>query len=133
MKDVNIEEKEIKNQINIYIKKCKPKYFKKDDVNEIMELMENIIKYIDKLKIERNIENDILKNKNNLLNSKLEIIKINLENNMNVQGILIYLDNLKNDENLIIRMFLKTYLYIFYIIFYLLTIFNNKKTIKKIK
>ena len=133
MKDVNIEEKEIKNQINIYIKECKPKYFKKDDVNEIMELMENIIKYIDKLKIERNIENDILKNKNNLLNSKLEIIKINLENNMNVQGILIYLDNLKNDENLIIRMFLKTYLYIFYIIFYLLTIFNNKKTIKKIK
>jgi hypothetical protein len=95
--------------------------------------MENIIKYIDKSNIERNIENDILKNKNNLLNSKLEIIKINLENNMNVQGILIYLDNLKNDENLIIRMFLKTYLYIFYIIFYLLTIFNNKKTIKKIK
>src|SRR4051812_45503484 len=112
MKDVDIEEKEIKNQINIYIKKCKPKYFKKEDVKEIIELMENINKHIDKSRIERNIENDVLKNKNNLLNSKLEIIKINLENNMNVQGILVYLDNLKNDENLILRIFLKTYLYI---------------------
>jgi hypothetical protein len=133
MKDVDIEEKEIKNQINIYIKKCKPKYFKKEDIKEIIELMESINKHIDKSRIERNIENDVLKNKNNLLNSKLEIIKINLENNMNVQGILVYLDNLKNDENLIVRIFLKTYLYIFYILFYLLTIFNNKKIIKKIK
>lgn len=132
MKDVDIEENEIKNKINIYIKKCKPKYFKKDDVNEITELLEIIDKYIDKSKIERKLENDALKNKNKLLNSKLDIIKINLENNMNIQGILIYLDKLKNDENVIIRIFLKTYLYIFYIVFYLLTLFNNKKIIKKI-
>lgn len=133
MKDVDIEENEIKNKIKIYIKECKPKYFKKEDVNEIIELLENINKYIDKSRIERNIENDVLKNKNNLLNSKLEAIKINLENNMNVQGILFYLDKLKNDENLIIRIFLKTYLYTFYIVFYLLTLSNNKKIIRKLK
>lgn len=51
---------------------------------------------------------------------------------MNVQGILIYLDNLKNDDKLIVRVFIKIYLYIFYIMFYILTIYNNKKIINKI-
>ena len=132
MEDVNIEEDKIRNRINSYVKKCKPKYFKKNDVNEIIELMNDINKYFDESKIQRNIKNLDMKNKNYLLNSKLDAIKTNLENNMNVQGILLYLDNLKKDENLIVRIFLKTYLYIFYIIFYFLTIYNNKKIIKKI-
>lgn len=133
MEDVNIEEDKIRNRINNYVKKCKPKYFKKDDINEIIELMNDINKYFDESKIQRNIKNEDMKNKNYLLNSKLDAIKTNLENNMNVQGILLYLDNLKKDENLIVRIILKTYLYIFYIIFYFLTIYNNKKIIKKIK
>jgi hypothetical protein len=133
MEDVNIEEDKIRKRINNYVKNCKPKYFKKDDINEIIELMNDINKYFDESKIQRNINNEDMKNKNYLLNSKLDAIKTNLENNMNVQGILLYLDNLKKDENLIVRIILKTYLYIFYIIFYFLTIYNNKKIIKKIK
>lgn len=133
MEDVNIEEDKIRYRINNYVKKCKPKYFKKDDINEIIELMTDINKYFDDSKIQRNIKNEDMKNKNYLLNSKLDAIKTNLENNMNVQGILLYLDNLKKDENLIVRIILKTYLYIFYIIFYFLTIYNNKKIINKIK
>lgn len=133
MEDVNIEEDKIRNRINNYVKKCKPKYFKKDDINEIIELMNDVNKYFDSTKIQRNIKNKDMKKQNELLNSKLDAIKINLENNINVQVILLYLDNLKKDENMVIRIFLKTYLYIFYILFYFLTIYNNKKIIKTIK
>jgi hypothetical protein len=124
--------KELKNKIDNYIKKCKSKYFNREDINELKILLESVNSYIDNEEIENNKKYKYINNENILLKSKLEAIKINLENNVNVQGTLIYLDNLKNDENIIVRTFLKMYLYIFYILFYVLTIYNNKKIRKKI-
>lgn len=124
--------KELKNKINNYIKKSKSKYFNREDINELKNLLESVNSYIDDEEIENNKKYKYIDNENILLKSKLEAIKINLENNVNVQGTLIYLDNLKNDENIIVRTFLKMYLYIFYILFYVITIYNNKKIRKKI-
>lgn len=95
--------------------------------------MKNVNNYFDKSEIIRKNKYDDIKKENVLLKTKLDTIKINLENNINVQSILIYLDNLKNDESLAIRIILKIYLYIFYILFYFLTIYNNKKIIKRIR
>lgn len=122
-----------KKKINEYIKKCKPKYFNKEEINELIELMKNVNNYFDKSEIIRKNKYDDIKKENVLLKTKLDTIKINLENNINVQSILIYLDNLKNDGSLAIRIILKIYLYIFYILFYFLTIYNNKKIIKRIR
>lgn len=95
--------------------------------------MKNVNNYFDKSEIIRKNKYDDIKKENVLLKTKLDTIKINLENNINVQSILIYLDNLKNDGSLAIRIILKIYLYIFYILFYFLTIYNNKKIIKRIR
>lgn len=125
------EEDELRKRINDYILKCKPKYFNKDDIYELLNIMKNMDEYLNDSKITK-IKHMDLKKENKILNTKIDTIKINLEKNMNVQGILIYLDNLKNDDKLIVRVFIKIYLYIFYIMFYILTIYNNKKIINKI-
>lgn len=123
---MNNNEEELKLKINEYIQKCKPKYFNKDDINELISIMNNVKDYLNDSEIQKKIKYDNIDKENKILKSKIDTIKINLENNMNVHGILIYLDNLKKDDNLIIRLFLKMYLYIFYIMFYIITIYNNK-------
>lgn len=127
------DEIKIRKQIDEYIKKCKPKYFNREDINELFSILNTVNNYLDKSRNKTNKEYLYIKNENKLLKSKLEAIRGNIEKSINVDGILIHLDNLKNDENLIIRIFIKIYLYIFYIMFYFWTKYNNKRIIKNIK
>lgn len=127
------DEIKIRKQIDEYIKKCKPKYFNRDDISELFSILNTVNNYLDKSRNKTNKEYLYIKNENKLLKSKLEAIRGNIEKSINVDGILIHLDNLKNDENLIIRIFIKIYLYIFYIMFYFWTKYNNKRIIKNIK
>lgn len=126
-----MSEIEIKKQIDDYIKKCKPRYLKREDVNETIKLLENLNDYIHKLEIKNykcncnNYEN--INKENELLKSKLKAIKNNIEKNTDIQSIIINLDKLKNDESLIIRIFLKVFLSFFYILFYILISYNNRK------
>lgn len=127
------DEIKIRKQIDEYIKKCKPKYFNRYDISELFSILNTVNNYLDKSRNKINKEYLYIKNENKLLKSKLEAIRGNIEKSINVDGILIHLDNLKNDENLIIRIFIKIYLYIFYIMFYFWTKYNNKRIIKNIK
>lgn len=122
---------EIKIQIDDYIKKCKPGYLKREDVNETIKLLEILKDYIHELEIKNskcncnNYEN--INKENDMLKSKLKAIRYNIEKNTEIQSIIIKLDKLKNDESLIIRLFLKAILGFFYIIFYILINYNNRK------
>ncbi len=122
---------EIKKQIDDYIKKCKPGYLKREDVNETLNLLERINNYINKLEIKNskcncNNYNNINK-ENELLKTKLESIKYNIEKNTDIQNIIINLEKLKNDESIVIRIFLKIFFSFFYIILYILINYNNRK------
>lgn len=117
-----MKKEEIKHQINDYKRRCKPKYFKRQEINELIQLLENVNEYINEL--EKTIYEQ--KEENTLLNSKLDAIKYNsitkidlieTENNK-LKDKLIYLNILVNNKNIIIRTFFKIFLYIMYVLFY---------------
>jgi hypothetical protein len=124
----------IKMQIDDHIRKIKPKYFNSKEINELEVILKSVRSYIDQLEYEKdkcncnNYEN--INKENMLLKSKMDAIKYNIEKNNNIQNIMNYLDDLKNDENIIVRICLKILLSFFYILFYFLLKNNNKK-IKK--
>lgn len=123
---------DIKKEIDEYIKKCKPKYFNREEINGLINLFEKINIYINEMdkKDKNNYIN--INNENIILKSKLEAIKNNLNTNIDVQDILKYLDNLKKDDNIIIGFFLKIFICFLSISFYIMIKYNNQKIQKQI-
>lgn len=135
-------QKDIKNDINKYII-IKPKYYNRDEINEIIKCFKKVEEYINILEIEnKRCKCVYLEKENEILKYKLKNIKTNLENigtgkkyydddikekQINMNNILLFLNKNQNNKNIFIRFFIYLISTLIYYIYYAYKLINNNK------
>lgn len=127
--------KEVSKYTNI-----KPKYFTRNEIDNLNNFLKNIEEYIDKLElIKNNCRCNYLINENNLLKIKFKTIKTNLENienkvdinnsyikkDLEIKDIIVFLESSKVNKDIVFKFIINILLLLLNYLSYIYILYNN--------
>lgn len=127
--------KEVSKYTNI-----KPKYFTRNEIDNLNNFLKNIEEYIDKLElIKNNCRCNHLINENNLLKIKFKTIKTNLENienkvdinnsyikkELEIKDIIVFLESSKVNKDIVFKFIINILLLLLNYLSYIYILYNN--------